>query len=130
MKRDKLKLKILYIISIILILSIVFSNNSAYNIMELRFLVSVIIAAMGIGVIGVYLFGKDMKLYKNFHFISYVMTAGFTFVPVIGVYSYDGTRSYGFPAQWFNYVYEFEFVNFHLTGFYLIISYFIGFFVY
>jgi len=112
---NKDKLKVLYVISIFLLLMI-FSNR-VYNIEDLRFLVPVIIIALGIGISGVYLFGKDMKLYNNFHFICYVLTVGFAFVPVIGVHIDEGTRSYGFPSQWISYHYMFGRISFNLLGF-------------
>lgn len=122
---NKAKLKVLYIISVFLILMIY--SNRAFNIEELSFLVPVIIVVLGIGVIGVYLFSKDMKLYKNLHFISYVITVGFAFVPGIGVYIENGIRSYGFPSQWFNYLYMSGYVSFNLVGF--LFNYFIFYFI-
>lgn len=119
------KAKVFYIISIFLLLTI-FSNR-LYNIGDPSFLVPVIIIALGIGVIGVYLFGKEMKLYKNLHFISYVITVGFAFVPVLGVYIEDGNRSYGFPAQWFSYYYINGSVSIHFSGF--LFNYFIFYFI-
>lgn len=115
MKRDKLK--ILYIISIFLLL-VIFSYGS-YNIKvgDVNVFVPAIIVALFIGVIGVYLFGKDMRLYKNLYFISYVITLGIAFVPVIGVYMERGNPSYGFPAQWFDYSPISGVVSFHLLGF-------------
>ncbi|UCZ55060.1 hypothetical protein LGQ02_10185 [Bacillus shivajii] len=95
---NKTKLKVFYVICVVLFL-VLFSTRSYNNIDGLSFIVPVLIMALGIGVIGVYLFGSDMKLYNNLHFISYVMTVGFAFVPVIGVYIEGGTRSYGFPSQ-------------------------------
>ncbi|WP_280771626.1 hypothetical protein [Salipaludibacillus daqingensis] len=122
---NKANFKIPFIISVFLILSIF--SNIAFNLEAFRFLVPVIIVAVGIGVIGVYLFGKDMKLHKNLHFISYVMTVGFAFVPVIGVYMEGGTRSYGFPSQWFFYQDISGYVSFNLIGF--IVNYFIFYFI-
>lgn len=113
MKMDKIR--IIYIISVFLLL-VTFSNRS-YNIGEPSFIVPVIIVALVIGVVGVYLFGKDMRLYKNLYFISYILTIGFVFVPILGVHIEEGSRSYGFPAQWFNYYYLSGSVSLHLIGF-------------
>lgn len=121
---SKSKLQILYIIIVSLLL-IIFSNRT-YTRGGLNVIVPVITVSLGIGVIGVYLFGKDMKLHKNLHFISYVLTIGFAFVPVIGVYIVDGTRSYGFPAQWFIH-YMSGYVNLQLTGF--LFNYYLFYFI-
>ncbi|MFD2042898.1 hypothetical protein ACFSTA_01090 [Ornithinibacillus salinisoli] len=109
------KLQVFYIISVLLLLMI-FSNKAYNNIGEPSFLVPVIIGSLLIGVIGLYLFGKDMRLYKNLYFISYMITIGFAFVPVLGVYIENGDYFYGFPAQWFNY-YSSGYVNFEMLGF-------------
>ncbi|MUK88302.1 hypothetical protein GMD78_07860 [Ornithinibacillus sp. L9] len=118
---NKGKLQVLYIISVLALLMI-FSNRNYNSIEELSFIVPVILVALLIGMIGVYLFGKDMRLYKNLYFISYMITIGFAFVPVLGVYIEDGSYYYGFPAQWFNY-YSNGYVNFELGGF--VFNYFI-----
>ncbi|MBC5638798.1 hypothetical protein H8S33_18670 [Ornithinibacillus sp. BX22] len=118
---NKGKLQVLYIISVLALLMI-FSNRNYISIEELSFIVPVIIVSLLIGVIGVYLFGKDMKLYKYLYFICYMITIGFVFVPVLGVYIEDGSYYYGFPAQWFNY-YSNGYVNFELGGF--VFNYFI-----
>ena len=108
-------LQVLYIISVLLLL-IIFSNRAYNNIGEPSFIIPVIIFSLLIGVIGVYVFGNDMRLYKNLYFISYLITIGFAFVPDLGVYIEDGTYSYGFPAQWFSY-YPSIYVTFELLGF-------------
>ncbi|WP_042150210.1 hypothetical protein [Paucisalibacillus sp. EB02] len=118
---NKGKLQVLYIISVLALLMI-FSNRYYTSIGELNFIVPVIIVSLLIGVIGVYLFGKDIRLYKNVYFISYMITIGLVFVPVLGVYIEDGSYFYGFPAQWFNY-YSNGYVNFELGGF--LFNYFI-----
>ena len=120
------KLKAFYIISVFLLLMF-FSNRAYNNIGEPSFIVPVIIVSLLIGVIGVYLFGKDMKLYKNLHFISYLITVGFAFVPVVGVYIEDGNHFYGFPAQWFGHYYLSGYVHFELLGF--LFNYFIIYFI-
>lgn len=94
--------KVLYIILVFCLTSII-PPMRFYDIGEPSFFVPVIIIALIIGVMGVYLFAKDMKLYKNLHFLSYVITIGIVFVPVIGVFTEGDDRFYGFPAQWFSY---------------------------
>ncbi|MRH43271.1 hypothetical protein GH741_11325 [Aquibacillus halophilus] len=119
------KPKILYII-VVFLLIVIFSNRS-YNVGEPSFFVPVIIVSLVIGVIGVYLFGKDMRLYKNLYFLSYVITIGAAFVPIIGVNMEESNLSYGFPAQWFDYYHLSGSVSFHLFGF--LFNFFIFYFV-
>ncbi|GAQ18483.1 PTS system, Fru family, IIC component [Oceanobacillus picturae] len=111
----KRKLQVPYIISVLLLL-IILSNRMYKNINALSFLIPVIIGSLLIGVFAVYLFGKDMKLYKNLYFISYVITIGLAFVPVLGVYIEGNNYIYGFPAQWFSY-YSSGYVSLELLGF-------------
>ncbi|MBM7606676.1 hypothetical protein JOC75_004730 [Metabacillus crassostreae] len=94
--------KVLYIFLVFYLITII-PPMRFYDIEEPSFFVPFIIVALIIGVMGVYLFGKDMKLYKNFYFLSYVITIGIVFVPVIGVYTEGDDSFYGFPAQWFSY---------------------------
>ena len=103
---NKDKLKIMYVISVFVLLFI-FSSGS-YDIGKPNFFVPIIIVSLVIGIIGVYLFGNDLRLYKNLYFISYVLTLGIAFVPVIGLYTEEGVVSYGFPSQWL--------YNYHLSG--------------
>ncbi|PYZ94762.1 hypothetical protein CR194_04320 [Salipaludibacillus keqinensis] len=109
-----------------MIILAIFSNGT-YNLLELRFLIPTIFIALGIGIAGVYVFGKDMKLYKSLPFISYVMTVGFAFVPVIGVYVDGSIRSYGFPTQWVDYSTSFGYLSFNLVGF--VVNYLIIYFI-
>ena len=113
MKKDKLK--IYYVITVFVLL-LIFSNWS-YDIGKPSFFVPVIIVSLLIGIIGVYLFGKDMRLYKNLYFISYVLTLGFAFLPVIGLHTEEGIASYGFPSQWLNYYHLSGSVSFNILGF-------------
>lgn len=112
---NKSKLKILYLICLFLFISIM--SNRTYNIGELTFLIPAIVSAFVIGVAGVFLWGKNMKLHKNLYFISYAATVGFTFIPWIGVYIQDGNHSYGFPAQWFDFYYASGRVSINLLAF-------------
>ena len=109
------KPQLIYVMGVLVIL-MMFSNRSYNDIGKLSFIVPAIIVSLLIGVIGVYLFGEDMRLYKNLYFISYILTIGFAFVPVIGVYNEDGNSFYGFPAQWFSY-YPSGYVSLELLGF-------------
>ncbi|MUK87833.1 hypothetical protein GMD78_05395 [Ornithinibacillus sp. L9] len=109
------KFQFFYIISLLLLLMIL-SNRMYNNIGEPIFLIIVIIGSLIIGLVGVYLFGKDMRIYKNLYFVSYIITIGFAFVPVLGVYIENGNYYYGFPAQWFSY-YSNGYVNFEILGF-------------
>lgn len=122
---NKDKLKIIYVISIFGLL-LIFSNWS-YDIGKPTFFVPVIIVSLVIGIIGVYLFGKDKRLYKNLYFISYVLTLGTAFVPVIGLYTDEGIVSYGFPSQWFDYYHLSGSVSFNLLGF--LFNFFIFYFI-
>ena len=112
---NKNKLKIFYIISVFVLL--LFFSNCSFDIGKPSFFVPVIIVSLLIGIIGVYLFGNDMRLYKNLYFISYVLTLGIAFVPVIGLYTEDGIVSYGFPSQWLYYYHLRGSVSFNLLGF-------------
>ena len=112
---NKDKLKIMYVISVFILL-LIFSNGS-YNIGKPSFFVPVIIVSLVIGIIGVYLFGNDRRLYKNIYFISYVITLGIAFLPVIGLHTEEGVVSYGFPSQWFYYYHLSGSVSFNLLGF-------------
>jgi hypothetical protein len=67
-------------------LSLIFFPQGTYDIEEPSFFVPIYIVALIIGVIGVYLFGKDMRFYKNLYFLSYLVTISIVFVPVLGVY--------------------------------------------
>ncbi|MFA9557641.1 hypothetical protein ACERII_10085 [Evansella sp. AB-rgal1] len=111
----KNKLQILYIVIVFLFLA--FFSTRSYNVGDPSFYVPSIIIALAIGVIGIYLFGKDMRLYKNLYFLSYVITIGIAFVPVIGVFIENGNRFYGFPAQWLSYYLPSGYVSLHLLGF-------------
>ncbi|PYZ96651.1 hypothetical protein CR205_13200 [Alteribacter lacisalsi] len=108
-------MKIIYIFSVLLVL-ITFSNRS-YNIGDPGFFIPVIIAALGIGIAGVYVFGDNMRLYTNLHFVSYILTVGFAFVAVVGVHIEGSSRSYGFPVQWFFYYPPTGSVSLNLLGF-------------
>ncbi|MCD8510043.1 MAG: hypothetical protein LRY73_09365 [Bacillus sp. (in: Bacteria)] len=118
-------LEVVYIIGVLLILSNF--NNRPYNIGELSFILPAVLLALAVGVSGVYIFGKDMKLHKNLYFISYVLAVMFVFVPVIGVYSENGNLFYGFPAQWFNYYEQRGLVDIHILGF--IFNFFVFYFL-
>ncbi|TMW70917.1 hypothetical protein [Alteribacter natronophilus] len=110
------KMHVIYIVSVLLLL-VTFSNRRPYNIGEPGFYVPVIIVLLVIGIAGVYVFGKNMRLYKNMYFISYLLTVGAALVPVLGVYIEDSSRSYGFPAEWFFYHSLSGSVSFNLIGF-------------
>ncbi len=112
---QKEKLQIPFIISVLLLLTI-FSSREYKDIGEPSFLIPVIIGSLLIGIFTVYLFGKDMKLYKNLYFISYLVTMGFAFIPVLGIYIESNNYFYGFPARWFSY-YSSGYVSFELLGF-------------
>ncbi|MGM0845101.1 MAG: hypothetical protein ACQEUT_09000 [Bacillota bacterium] len=109
------KSKILYIFFVFL--SLIIFTQGTYDIEAPSFFVPVFIVALIIGVIGVFLFGKDMRLYKNLYFLSYLITISIVFVPVLGVYFEDGNRFYGFPAQWFSYYHISGSVSVELFGF-------------
>jgi hypothetical protein len=109
------KCKIFYIIFVFL--SLIIFPMRTYNIESPTFFVPVFIAAIIIGVIGVYLFGKDMRLYKNLYFLSYLTTISIVFIPVLGVYIEGDDRFYGFPAQWFSYYHISGSVSVELLGF-------------
>ena len=112
---NKNKLKIFYVISVFVLL--LFFSNGSFDIGKPSFFVPVIIVTMLIGIIGVYLFGNDRRLYKNLYFVSYVLTIGIAFVPVIGLHTEDGIVSYGFPSQWLYYYHLSGSVSFNLLGF-------------
>lgn len=100
---DKNKCSVIYFISVFIFIVVLSNQNRAYHIAELSFIIPTIIISLSIGVLGVYFWGKDMKLYKNIYFISYVLSIGFTFVPRLSLYEGDAKLTYGFPAQWFEY---------------------------
>ncbi|NJP37967.1 hypothetical protein [Alkalicoccus luteus] len=57
-----------------------------------------IIAAFLLGILGVYVFGGNMRLHTNLPFIGYVLTLATAFIYVPS--SHLSASSYGIPAQW------------------------------
>ncbi|MCR6105418.1 hypothetical protein HXA34_03870 [Salipaludibacillus agaradhaerens] len=111
-------LKGLFILTVFLLL-VIFSNRSYNNIQEPIFIISIIMVSLAIGIIGVYLFGKDMKVYKNLYFVSFLITVGMVFVSGGGVFVEENHRSYGFPAQFFTHYELSGYVSLNIGGFLL-----------
>ncbi|WP_147804735.1 hypothetical protein [Alkalicoccus halolimnae] len=108
-------LKFLYVIGTLLL--IMFFDGRMYNIASPEFFVPVIIVSLIIGLTGVYLFEGDMRVYKNGGFISFVMTIGMAFIPVLGVYIEGNSLNYGFPAQYLVHNPQSGFTAFNLIDF-------------
>lgn len=91
------KIKITYFITVMILIAIL--SNLNYGVNGISLIITFITFGLFVGITGMYLFGKDMKLHKSLFFISYLLMIGITFVPVLGITIVDGNTLYGFPGN-------------------------------
>lgn len=104
-----------YLIGLIILLAVY--NPSTFNFQSFPVVITFFAVGFVVGLLGVYIFAENRKLYKNLYLWSYLLTFGFLFLPGLGSYAEADSISYGFPSQWVTYDVTWGRSDINLAGF-------------